>query len=115
MRGNNSKNHAKIRLTMGQAVSRADADGVLVVAPAPAEVAGWRVGRLSYDNRPLSEVADDLSRAWPTPVRAVGPAASIRFTGILVLDDPASTLRRLEAFVPVSAVQGDGVVELRAR
>ena len=79
------------------------------------EVAGWRTGRLIYDDRPLSEVVADLNRAYPTPIRTTGDAGDIRFTGVLTLDGQAATIRRLETFLPVSAVQKDGAVELRPR
>lgn len=104
-----------VRLTMGQAVTLVDGSHALEVTQGSTETAGWRAGRLVYDNRPLSDVAADLSRAYPTPVRAVGDAADIRFTGTLVLDDQASTLRRLEAFLPISASRADGAVQLRSR
>ena len=104
-----------VRLTAGQAVVRDDATDVLEVTASAAELAGWRAGHLVYDDRPLSDVAADLSRAYATPVRTVGGASDIRFTGVLTLDDQASTLRRLEAFLPISASRGDGVIELRLR
>ena len=109
-----------VRLTRGQTVERADDDGVLEVETVAPETAGWRTGRLVYENRPLSEVVADLNRAWPTPIRAVGAAADLRFTGVLALDSQApegqaSTIRRLEAFLPVTAVQRDGMIELRPR
>ncbi len=104
-----------VRLTMGQAVTLVDGSHALEVTQGSTETAGWRAGRLVYDNRPLSDVAADLSRAYPTPVRAVGDAADIRFTGTLILDDQAATLRRLEAFLPISASRADGAVQLRSR
>lgn len=104
-----------VRLTMGQAITLVDGSHALEVTQGSTETAGWRAGRLVYDNRPLSDVAADLSRAYPTPVRAIGDAADIRFTGTLILDDQASTVRRLEAFLPISASRADGAVQLRSR
>lgn len=104
-----------VRLTRGQTVERDDDDGVLQVETVAPETAGWRTGRLFYENRPLSEVVADLNRAWPTPIRLIGDAGALRFTGVLALDSQAATIRRLEAFLPVTAVQRDGVIELRAR
>lgn len=104
-----------VRLTMGQAVERADDDEALVVTEGPAGTAGWRTGRLIYDDRPLSEVVADLNRAYPLPIRAAGGAEDLRFTGVLTLDGQDSTLRRLESFLPVSAVRKDGAIELRPR
>lgn len=104
-----------VRLTAGQGVARDDATDVLEMTAGAPAIADWRAGRLVYNDRPLSEVAADLSRAYPIPVRTVGDASDIRFTGVLTLDDQASTLRRLEDFLPVSASRGDEVIELRPR
>lgn len=104
-----------VRLTAGQAVARPDATGELQVSTGSTTAAGWRTGQLIYDNRPLSEVVDDLNRAYPTPIRAVGGAGELRFTGVLALDGQAETLRRLESFLPVSVEQGANVIELRPR
>ncbi len=105
-----------VRLGRGQSVERDDSDGDLQVSDGAAETAGWRNGRLIYENRPLSEVATDLNRAYATPIRLTGDVGALSFTGVLTLDDDqTATLRRLEAFLPVRAVQTDGAVELRAR
>lgn len=104
-----------VRLTAGQVASRSDRDGRLEVTTEPVAFAGWKTRRLVYDHRPLSEVAEDLSRVYATPVRAVGGAERLVFTGVVTLDDQASTLRRLEAFLPVSTAQVSGAVELRPR
>lgn len=105
-----------VRLSRGQSVQRDDDDGALQVSVGAAETAGWRAGRLIYDDRPLSEVAADLNRAYVTPIRLTGDVGALRFTGVLALDgDQTATLRRLEAFMPVRAVPTDGAVELRAR
>ncbi|MDY6922351.1 MAG: FecR domain-containing protein [Pseudomonadota bacterium] len=105
----------QVRLTKGQAVTRTDASGALEVTAGRTEPPGWRTGQLTYDNRPVSEVVADLNRAYPTPVMAVGGADRIRFTGVLVLDDQASVLRRIEAFAPVVAERRGDRIELRPR
>lgn len=104
-----------VRLTPGQTVARADASGILQVTTGDITTAGWRTGRLVYNQRPLSEVVADLSRAYPTPVRALGDTGGLRFTGVLTLDGQASTLRQLETFLPVSASEKAGAIELRPR
>lgn len=104
-----------VRLTAGQGVARDDATDALEMTAGAPPIADWREGRLVYDDRPLSEVAADLSRAYPVPVRTVGAASGIRFTGVLTLDDQASTLRRLESFLPVSASREGETIELRSR
>jgi transmembrane sensor len=104
-----------VRLTKGQTVEREDDDGLLEVSPGSTEPAGWRTGRLVYEDRPLSEIVADLNRAYPMQIRTSGDVGALRFTGVIVLDDQASIIRRLETFLPVAAVQRDGVIELRSR
>lgn len=105
-----------VRLGRGQRVERNDDDGAFQVSSAAAEPAGWRTGRLIYEDRPLSEMLTDLNRAYATPIRLSGNVGALRFTGVLILDDDqTATLRRLEAFLPVRAVATDGAIELRAR
>jgi transmembrane sensor len=104
-----------VRLTLGQSVTRPDATGELMITPGPTEPAGWLAGQLIYDDRPLSEVVDDLNRAYPTPVRVTGGADRLRFTGVLALDGQDETLRRLESFLPVVVERREGFIELRPR
>lgn len=104
-----------VRLTRGQAVTRSDATGRLDMVAGSTDPAGWRSGQLTYENRPLSEVVVDLSRAYATPLQATGGAESMRFTGVLVLDDQTEVVRRLEAFLPVRADRREGAIELRPR
>lgn len=104
-----------VRLTRGQEVEREDRRGALDVVATPAETAGWRTGRLVYDDRPLADVVEDLNRAYARPIRLAGDVADLRLTGVLELDDQAKVIRRLEAFLPVSASDRGGVIELRPR
>ncbi|KAK0341144.1 hypothetical protein LTR94_027636, partial [Friedmanniomyces endolithicus] len=105
----------RVRLSAGQSVDRADADGRLDVTTASPEAAGWRTGRLIYDDRPLREVIEDLNRAYQKPIATVGPVGDLRFTGVLALDDQAAVVRRLQTFLPVVAVPTDAAIELRPR
>lgn len=104
-----------VQLTVGQSVMRPDGADALTVVTGAADPAGWRSGQLVYQDRPLAEVIADLNRAYPTQVRAVGDVGDRRFTGVLVLDDQAAVLRRLEAFLPVVAERRGDVIELRPR
>ena len=81
----------------------------------PDDAFGWRSGRLIYRDRPLAEVAEDLSRYYATPVRADGGAASLRFSGVLKIADEPADIDRLAALVPVSANTQDGVIVLKER
>lgn len=80
------------------------------VEPDPAF--GWTQGQLIYADAPLSEVAADLSRSLGTPVWVADAATgTTRFSGVLMVDDKAAVLRRLEAFAAVRAERrADGVV-----
>lgn len=105
-----------VRLTVGETVSRDDATDRAVVSRVGAEDAqAWRAGRLIYNDRPLAEVAQDLSRAFATPVTVAGDARSLRFTGVLELGDEERVISRLEGFLPVRAYRASGGVELRRR
>jgi transmembrane sensor len=106
----------KVRLTVGQAVRRADADDRMAVAPVDVRTAAaWTQGRRAYDDRPLSDVAADLSRAFSTPVTVAPDAANLRFSGVLLLDDEAAVIDRLERFLPIKATRGPQGVRLERR
>ena len=105
-----------VRLTVGETVSRDDATNRAVVTRGDADSAqAWRAGRLIYRDRPLSDVATDLSRAFAAPVTVSPDAASLRFTGVLELSDEARVVARLEGFMPVTAYRTAAGIELRAR
>lgn len=53
---------------------------------APAAVGSWRSGQLVYHDAPPGEVVRDLARGLGRPVRAVGAARNVRFTGTIMLD-----------------------------
>lgn len=105
-----------VRLTVGESVSRDDATDRAVVSRVDDDDAqAWRTGRLIYNDRPLSEVAADLSRAFATPVTVSADTGSLRFTGVLELGDEDRVISRLEGFLPVRAYRASGRVELRRR
>jgi len=105
-----------VRLGVGDAVSRDDAtDRAVVSRVGAAEAQAWRAGHLIYNDRPLSEVATDLSRAFSTPVTVADDTAAIRFTGVLELGDEDRVITRLEGFLPVRAYRAAGGYELRRR
>jgi len=75
---------AEITLNPGDRLTRPSADAPAQVQRADTAAMGsWRDGLLQYDNAPLSDVARDLSRALGKPVRAVGGAQQMRYTGTL--------------------------------
>jgi transmembrane sensor len=86
-----------------------------VAEVAPDDAFGWRSGRFIYRDRPLAEVAADLSRYYASPVRTEGLAGSLRFSGVLEAANEPEAIQRLSALVPVSANTQDGVIVLRKR
>lgn len=106
----------KVRLTVGQAVRRADSEDQMAVEPVDVRTAAaWTQGRRAYDDRPLGEIAADLSRAFATPVTVAPEAANLRFSGVLLLDDEAAVIDRLERFLPIKATRGPQGVRLERR
>jgi len=84
-----------------------------MVTPVSADDAfAWRSGRLVYRGQPLSEVAADLNRYGEDQVRVDAAAAALHFSGVLVIDDQATMVRRLAALLPISQTRRDGVITL---
>ena len=104
------------RLTLSagsRAEHREGTQEVSVMAANADDAFAWRTGRLIYRNRPLSEVAADLGRYGEERVKAVGPAANLRFTGVLTIDNQSAMVQRLAGLLPVAASSGkDGVIQL---
>jgi len=105
------------RVTVGQQLTHEVGLPVQTLALAEGEAAfAWTNGQLIYRDRPLSEVAGDLSRRFGEPVRAAdAETANLRFTGVLVTDREADVLRRLEAFAPIRVEHAGGAVILRRK
>ncbi|MBS0384645.1 MAG: FecR domain-containing protein [Proteobacteria bacterium] len=76
----------------------------------------WRDGRLIYRDAPLSAVVADLNRYGATPITiADRAAAALRFSGVLVIDTPATMTSRLEAFLPVRSEHNAAGIVIRSR
>jgi transmembrane sensor len=104
------------RVTVGQELTHVEGGGQVLKASDPQAAFAWINGQLIYRDRPLSDVAADLSRRFATPVRtADARTAALRFTGVLVTDNEADVLRRLEAFAPVRAERTPGGIVLHRR
>ena len=108
---------AATRVTVGQQFAHVTGGGSTLSQDERADAAfAWTSGQLIYRGQPLSEVAADLTRRFGTPVRtADADAAALKFSGVLVLDNEAAVLRRIEAFAPVRAVSTPGGVILQRR
>ena len=61
----------------------------------------WLQSRLVYQDEPLSQVIDDLSRYHKGFLRVSKDTAQLRFTGVLPVDDQEAALRILENALPV--------------
>jgi transmembrane sensor len=98
-----------IALPAGRALAD-DAQGLRVMDVAPASVASWRQGQLSYANAPVTQVGEDAARSLGLTVRFTPQAQAMRFTGTIRLDrDPARFFAQAAPLMGLSAVrQGDG-------
>jgi transmembrane sensor len=103
------------RLTLSagsHAEHREGSQEVSVMAANADDAFSWRAGRLIYRNRPLAEVVADLDRYGDDQIKAVGPAANLRFTGVLTIDNQSAMVQRLAGLLPVAASSKDGVILL---
>ncbi|MDB5476703.1 MAG: anti-FecI sigma factor, FecR, partial [Phenylobacterium sp.] len=104
-----------VRLAAGQQFAHQDGARSAAVAPVdPSDAFAWTQGQLIYRDRPLSEVAADLSRRFGRPVStADARTGALRFTGVLVTDSEPAVIRRLESFAPVKAERAGDAIVLR--
>lgn len=118
VRPNLPRDAAPFRLRPGQGLShrkgqRADAR---VSTVAVEEIAGWRQGRLIYRDQPLSQIAGDMNRLFPRPVKlADAEAANLRLSGVLIVDDQDAMVDRLSHLLPVRTTTTDDAIVIRAR
>lgn len=105
VRPSKAQSVAPIRLTVGRQLTYVDGNPASQVrAVEPAVAFAWTSGQLIYQDVPMADVAADLSRRFGVPVNVADPqTARMPFTGVLVTDDAAAVMRRIEAFAPVTA------------
>lgn len=107
-----------VQLEAGQSLALEAFDKVPVVTTVnPAEVGGWRQGRLQYVDEPLAGVVADLSR-YSTCRIVVGDAnvAGLRVTGVVFLDNINGWLASLGSTFHVNvAAEGNGTVLIEPR
>jgi transmembrane sensor len=105
-----------VLLKVGDQLDHRVGEPVSAVHQVDPEVAfAWRRGDLVYRDQPLSEVVGDLNRYFETPVRVTGPAANLRFSGVLVIDTEDAVVARLQAFLPISVDRASDGLTLRMR
>ncbi len=82
-----------------------------------AEVGSWRDGLLVFRDRPLGELAQELSRYRGRPVQLDGAGlAARRLSGSLDIHQPERFVQALPQLLPVELIkQADGVLLLRER
>lgn len=82
-----------------------------------AEVADWRSGHLSFRNRELASLIDELSLYRPKKVLLVDNAvAQLKVSGSLDVNDPDALINALPALLPIqTVVQADGQIRIQAR
>ena len=85
------------------ALMQADGVRVLDALQADAEIT-WLKGYVTAINRPFGEIVEALRPYLPGFVTLSPDAASLRVTGLFLLDDVAATLRQIAQTLPVSVV-----------
>jgi transmembrane sensor len=105
---------ADVRLQVGDQYAAREGTPTYQVAKIdPAIVSAWRDGRAVFTDATLSEVASDLSRYYGRPIVVPDPeVARLRFSGILKIEDQLTTVRRLEALLPIVVTENANEVRL---
>lgn len=73
----------------------------------PDRAFAWTSGRLVCDDEPLPEIVADLNRRYVRQIRLSPSALRRRFTGVLVLNDQAETVRHLAAYLSLNVQSSD--------
>lgn len=78
------------------------------------EVADWRSGHLTFRNRDLASLIDELSLYRPqAPLQVSRAVAQLKVSGNLDVNDPDALLNALPALLPVKTVpSADGIVRI---
>ena len=92
-----------VKLARGQQLVQSPGANAQTRDVAPDMAFAWKSGRLIYDRTPLTEVVADLNRYVAKPIRVDPSAASVTVSGVLLLDEEAAMVRRLELFAPIVA------------
>lgn len=106
-----------LELTAGQGVT-ADEAGRLqpVVSVAPASVAAWRNGRVSFNDTPLAEALAELERYGDTGLVVLDPAVgALRLGGSFNVRQADTLAQALPSLLPVRLERHHGVVQIMAR
>ena len=106
-----------VRLRPGQMLEHVEgASGVSVRSVAAEDQVGWRSGRLVYRDQPLARIVGDMNHYFDRPLRLEGEnTATLRFSGVLIVDSQDAMVRRLTSLMPISATTTDDAIVLRGR
>jgi len=104
-----------VKLARGQRLAQSPNAAAKVTEVAPDTAFAWKSGKLIYDRTPLTQVVADLNRYVPTPIRVDPGAASVTVSGVLLVDEEAAMIRRLELFAPIVAETTPNGVILKAK
>ncbi len=105
-----------VQVAKGQKLSHAKGDtSSTVKAVDPDNEFAWSKGRLIYRDALLTDVVSDINRYVDTPISVDPSAASVKFSGVLSIDEEAAMIRRLELFAPVVSQRGSGGIILKAK
>lgn len=95
-------------LLPGEAYTHDDATNRTTIGRVnPADAMAWKNGYFVYRNVPLNRIVSDLNRYYARPIVLEG-TASLRFSGVLRLDDETTVLQRIATFLPVRISSGAG-------
>jgi transmembrane sensor len=107
---NRSAKKTETSLSAGEQIlfSNAAPDGVHSVL-LPAAIGVWRAGYFEFDDAKLSAIANKLNIFYGNPLFVVNQdgLSNIRFSGILILSDPAGTAHRLSELMPLEVTETD--------
>lgn len=110
---------AMVLLTAGQMLEGGNAQDAglgTVTEVAPAAVAQWRSGRLSFNRTPLAQALAEFERYGPTGLVVRDPAvAALPVGGSYGLNQHQRFAEFLPHLLPVRLVKRDGVTEIVAR
>lgn len=105
-----------VRLAKGQQLVHAPGAAASVVRSTDPDAAfAWKSGKLVYRETPLVDVVADLNRYAATPIRVDPSAASVKVSGVLLVDEEAAMIRRLELFAPIVSQRSGGEILLKAK
>lgn len=106
-----------VRLHPGQMLEHVEgASGVSIRSVAAEDQIGWRSGRLVYRDQPLGRIVSDLNHYFVRPIRLDGEnTATLRFSGVLIVDGQDAMVRRLTSLMPLSATPTNDSIVLRGR